>query len=102
MSWATSYIADLKDGKTVQFRPKGNSMIGKISSGQLCTVIPITDNTVIEKGMIVLCKVNGYQYLHLVKGLGKDNRILIGNNHGRINGWTSRTHIYGICTKVED
>jgi hypothetical protein len=41
MGWATQYIAQLQEGETVQFRPRGNSMEGKISSGQLCTVEPV-------------------------------------------------------------
>jgi hypothetical protein len=40
MGWATRYIEQLKAGETVQFRPRGNSMAGRISSGQLCTVVP--------------------------------------------------------------
>ncbi len=43
-------------------------------------------------GDIVLCRVNGNTYLHLVKAIS-DGRVQIGNNHGKINGWT-RT-IYG-------
>jgi hypothetical protein len=38
MGWATPYIDKLKKGETVQFRPRGNSMSGRIESGQLCTV----------------------------------------------------------------
>jgi len=42
MGWATPYIEKLRRGETVQFRPRGNSMAGKIESGQLCTVVPTT------------------------------------------------------------
>lgn len=59
MGWATPYIAQLKEGKTVSFRPRGHSMKGKIESGQLCTVEPVNDHYMLEKGDIVLCKVNG-------------------------------------------
>lgn len=38
MSWATHYIEKLKNDETVQFRPRRNSMKGKIESGQLVTV----------------------------------------------------------------
>jgi hypothetical protein len=38
MSWANHYIEQLKKGETVQFRPRGHSMKGKIASGQLVTV----------------------------------------------------------------
>jgi len=72
MGWATSYVDALKAGQVVQFRPRGNSMSGKIESGQLCTVEPILPLTVLRKGMIVLCKVNGYQYLHLINAVNKD------------------------------
>ncbi len=43
MGWATNYINELKGGKTISFRPRGNSMVGRISSGQLCTVVPVTE-----------------------------------------------------------
>ena len=99
MGWASEYISRLKTGETVQFRPRGHSMKGKIESGQLCTVEPV-DPKFLEVGDIVLCKVNGNQYLHLVKAK-QGNRFLIGNNRGRTNGWVSANGIYGKCTRVE-
>jgi hypothetical protein len=99
MGWASEYIARLQRGETVQFRPHGNSMSGKISSGQLCTVVPV-DPATLEVGDIVLCKVNGRQYLHLVKAV-QGNRFQIGNNRGRINGWISHNGVYGKCTRIE-
>lgn len=98
MSWATHYIEKLKTGETVQFRPRGNSMKGKIESGQLVTVEPINGRQ-LSKGDIVLCKVNGTQYLHLIKAI-QGGRYQIGNNIGRINGWISLNSIYVICTNV--
>lgn len=98
MGWATEYIAKLQAGETVQFRPRGHSMRGKIESGQLCTVEPATEE--LEVGDIVLCKVNGSQYVHLIKAVQGD-RFQIGNNRGRINGWISRHAIYGKCVRVE-
>ena len=100
MSWATPYIAKLQNGETVQFRPRGHSMKGKIESGQLCTVEPV-DPATLQPGDIVLCKVNGRQYLHLVKAIDSSGRFLIGNNRGRTNGWVSANAIYGKCTCVE-
>jgi hypothetical protein len=98
MGWATQYIGQLQQEQMVQFRPRGNSMSGKIDSGQLVTVRPIGERK-IEIGDIVLCKVNGVQYLHLVKAVQGD-RFLIGNNRGRINGWTQRRNIFGIVTEI--
>lgn len=99
MGWASAYIVSLQAGEKVQFRPKGNSMTGKIESGQLCTVEPV-DPTTLKVGDIVLCKVNGKQYLHLVKAI-QGKRVQIGNNRGRINGWIGENSIFGKCTKIE-
>ena len=87
------------EGETVKCRPKGNSMIGLINSGQLVTIEPITDETILSKGDIVLCKVKGHYYIHLVNAIGKDERYQIANNRGRINGWTKK--VVGIVTKIE-
>ena len=99
MGWALGYIERLKRGETVSFRPRGNSMSGKIESGQLCTVEPV-DSVTIQVGDIVLCKVKGHEYLHLVKAI-QGKRFLIGNNKGHINGWVTANAIYGRCAKVE-
>lgn len=99
MGWATRHIERLKTGVTVQFRPRGNSMQGKIESGQLCTVEPIA-NEDLKVGDIVLCKVNGEQYLHLIKAI-QGSRFQIGNNRGLINGWVGADCIFGKCTRVE-
>ena len=100
MGWADLYIQKLKAGQTVSFRPSGNSMTGRIESGQLCWVEPVVKEN-IKVGDAVLCKVNGKQYLHLVKAIN-DSRVLIGNNKGFNNGWTSFNCVYGKLIKVED
>ncbi len=74
-------------------------MSGRIESGQLCTVRPI-DSTAIEVGDIVLCRVKGSEYLHLVKAIQGD-RYQIGSNRGRINGWVSARSIFGKCVRIE-
>lgn len=100
MGWAAEYIKKLKEGETVTFRPRGHSMSGKIDSGQLCTVEPV-DVEALKVGDIVLCKVKGNEYLHLVKAI-QGVRFQIGNNRGRINGWISGASIYGRCVRVEE
>ena len=100
MGWATGHITRLKAGETVSFRPRGNSMQGKIESGQLCTVEPV-DAATLAVGDIVLCKVKGQEYLHLIKAM-QGKRFQIGNNKGRINGWITANAIYGRCASVED
>jgi len=98
--WATQYIEQLKLGVTVKFRPHGNSMQGRIESGQLVTVEPITEKSP-NVGDIVLCKVNGKQWLHLITAIGSDGRFQIGNNKGHTNGWCTIENVFGIVTQVE-
>ena len=74
-------------------------MSGKIESGQLCTVVPVSVEN-LNVGDIVLCKVNGFQYLHLIKAI-QGKRFQIGNNRGRINGWIGENGIYGKYVRIE-
>ena len=75
-------------------------MIGKIESGQLCTIVPIKDTSALAVGNIVLCSVRGNHYLHLIKAI-QGKRFQIGNNRGGINGWIGANSIYGRCIRVE-
>lgn len=100
MGWAVNYIQQLRAGQPVSFRPRGNSMSGRIESGQLCTINPVEPST-LKVGDIVLCKVNGREYLHLVKAI-QGPHFQIGNNRGRINGWVSANAVFGWCIRVED
>ena len=99
MGWATGHIARLQKGETVSFRPRGNSMQGRIESGQLCTVTPV-EAAALQPGDIVLCRVRGAEYLHLVKAV-QGERFQIGNNRGHINGWVTARAIFGRCIAVE-
>jgi hypothetical protein len=110
MSWATGYIEALKQGRTVEFRPHGNSMQPRIESGQLVTVVPAfqefascgtTDVADPEVGDIVLCKVDGKQWLHLVSAIGSDGRYQISNNKGHVNGWCTRANVFGVVVRID-
>ena len=103
MPWADRHIADLKEGHPISCRPHGNSMKGRIESGQLVHLEPVVEDPAV--GQAVLCKVRGSQYIHLVKGIkghGTSRRFLIGNNRGGTNGWIPLSNIYGQVIKVED
>ena len=93
MSWATPHVVKLARGEPTTFRPRGHSMAPLIVSGQEVTVEPIGDQAV-QPGDVVLCRVRGQHYLHLVKAVQGD-RYLIGNNRGGINGCINRRALYG-------
>ena len=44
------------------------------------------------------CRVKGYVYTHLVIAKNEQRGLQIGNNHGRINGWTKT--VYGKIIEV--
>ena len=82
-------------------------MAGRIESGQLVTVCPISNlpsgASSLMPGDIVLCKVGGSVYLHLIKDIREDAKraiFQIGNNKGRINGWIRDQDIYGKCIDI--
>ena len=88
-------------GRTVEFRPSGSSMVPLIRSRQLVTVAPV-DPAKVEVGDIVLARVAGTTYLHLVSAVDASRgRVQISNNRGRVNGRTTYTRLYGICMTVD-
>jgi hypothetical protein len=99
LGWATGYIERLQRGETVQFRPRGHSIRGRVDPLALCTVEPVGERA-LAVGDVVLCKVGGQQYLHLIKAI-RGPSYQIGNNRGGINGWISRGNIYGLLVAVE-
>ena len=99
MSWAKFAKEALSRGETVQIRPRGHSMTGRVNDGDLVTVAPC-DPGALEVGDIVLVRARGADYLHLIKARD-GGRFLIGNNRGGTNGWVGPRAIYGKAVKVE-
>lgn len=88
----------LSEGESFVTSEKGNSMTPLIMSGQKHVLDPIKDINDLSVGDIVYCKVHGRYYTHLVKAIDKMKGVLIGNNHGRLNGWTK--NVYGKVVKI--
>lgn len=74
-------------------------MLPLVKPGKLCTVAPVPHSSLVV-GDIVLCRVRGAEYLHLVKAIS-GNQFRIGNNRGRINGWIGPESIFGKLIFVE-
>ena len=99
MSWAAAAIDRLQRGEGATVRPRGHSMAGKVDDGDTVTLGPIGSRA-LETDDVVLVRVHGRVYLHLVKAVQGD-RVLIGNNRGGTNGWVNRAAVYGLATRVE-
>jgi hypothetical protein len=87
----------LQNGETFVTSEKGSSMVPLIKSGQSHKISPILIEDV-KVGDIVYCRVGTRYYTHLVKALDSKKGCLIGNNKGRINGWTK--NVYGKVIEV--
>ncbi|WP_344329595.1 S26 family signal peptidase [Kitasatospora putterlickiae] len=93
--------ARVAGGATVEFRPGGSSMVPLIRSRQSVVVAPV-DPSKLEVGDIVLARVSGTVYLHLVSAVDPARRrVRISNNRGRVNGWTGHDRVFGICLTVD-
>jgi len=93
MSWVKDAIEALRRGEEVTVCPRGGSMRGRIEDGQPVTLGPVDPNDVCA-GDVILVRWKGNVLLHLVKEVNGD-RLLIGNNIGKINGWAPRRDVLG-------
>ena len=98
MSWASAAIDRLRQGQVVTPRPRGHSMVGRVNDGDLVTVEPL-DERELRVGDIVLVRIHGHEYLHLVKAV-QGVRSLIRNNRGGVNGRVGRSAIAGMAMQV--
>jgi hypothetical protein len=74
-------------------------MRGRIESGQLVTLAPV-DPAEVAAGDVILVEWRGNYLLHLVKEVEGD-RLLIGNNLGKVNGWVASSAVVGRVVAVE-
>lgn len=86
--------AAVREGRTVTFRAYGHSMSPRIRHGDEVTVEPLNGRRP-KKGQVVLVRVGPRWYLHLVTGI-RPLQLQISNNHGHVNGWTSKLHVAGL------
>ena len=90
-------VTKLLQGETFITKEKGNSMVPLLYSNQEHRLAPIELKDVIP-GDIVFVKVKGNYYTHLVKAIDINKGCLIGNNKGKINGWTKQ--VYGKVIEI--
>lgn len=94
-------VAELQDGHSIQLTAGGGSMRGRIEVGQVMTISPI-DVRDVQVGDVVLTRWKKGRYLtHLIREIDGD-RVLIGNNLGKINGWVAASDILGKVTQIDD
>ncbi|MDP6442749.1 MAG: hypothetical protein QGG36_04405 [Pirellulaceae bacterium] len=100
MSWVKETLTALQAGEDAQVRPIGGSMRGRIESGQLVTIAPVRPDQM-RVDDVVFIRWKGNYLLHVVKDR-TDEQLLIGNNLGKVNGWTSAQDVLGVVTHIAD
>jgi hypothetical protein len=93
----------LKEGKSYTWTiPDGGnlaSMREAVKHGQTLTMSPIANPSEIQVGDFVLVKWHQSDIFHIV-GEIQDERFLIVNSLGKVNGWVSAKEILGRVTKI--
>lgn len=91
-------IKRIQEGIKVNLKEGGNSMTPIIKHREQVTLSPVYTEK-LETGDIVLAKVRGNYYTHLISAIEGD-RIQISNNHKHINGWIHRSKVYAIVSAI--
>lgn len=99
MNWKVEKLSQMKKGESFITSEKGNSMTPLFMSGEEHELVKIDSLDEVSVGDAVFCKVHGNCYTHLVKSKDEKRGCLIGNNHGKINGWTK--NVYAIAKKIK-
>ncbi len=90
----------LRNGETCKVIGYGQSMTPILKSGQPVICEPVTDETVLNKHDIVLCKVKGNYYLHKISAIKNGTSFQISNNHGHVNGTIGKSNIFGKVVEI--
>ena len=86
-------IERLQRGETFWTSESGNSMTPILYSNQKTKLEPVKDWHDLKKDDVVFCKVHSSCVTHKVYAVDNNKGVLIGNNHGHLNGWTKT--VYG-------
>jgi hypothetical protein len=75
----------------------------KVKDGATVVLDPLdTDAALnVKVGDVVLVRVKGRDYLHLVQAR-RGKQVLIGNNKGGTNGWVGPNALYGIAVEIDN
>lgn len=85
-------IEKLEKGEPIISREPGNSMTPILKSREPVILEPVSGWEGFRKGDIAYVKIHGRYYTHLVHGVDPDKGLLMGNNHGHIQGWTKKVY----------
>jgi phage repressor protein C with HTH and peptisase S24 domain len=92
--------ASVRLGRRVTFKARGNSMQPRIHNNEIVHVRPLAEGELPKKGQVVLARVKGRWYLHLVTAV-RNGQAQISNNKGHVNGWTHLSNVIAVLEEKE-
>lgn len=99
--WATIASEAPTRGESVQVRPRGHSMQGRINDRALVTLEPCRMGD-LAVGDIILARVRGWLLVrHQVIDV-EPSRVEIGTTAGRSDGWVSSPDVLGRVVSVAE
>ncbi|HEY0073343.1 MAG TPA: S24/S26 family peptidase [Abditibacteriaceae bacterium] len=90
-------------GETIEIKPQGGSMTGRINNGDTVTLSPCNVSE-LKTDDIVLVRIRGRRFQHIVlhQILQCDGkRFLIGSFQGRVDGWVQANDIFGKAIEIK-
>ena len=100
MSWAKAAIEALLRGEQSTLLYHGDAMQGRIDDGAEVTLAPVEPGE-LKVGDVVLARVKGEDYLHLITAIDRST-FFVGDNVGGIGGWIEKDALHGVVVKIED
>ncbi len=99
MSWARAAIEALLRGEEPTLRYHGEAMRGRIDDGAAVTLAPVEPGE-LKVGDVVLARVKGEDYLHLITAIDRCT-FFVGDNVGGVGGWIETAALHGVVVKIE-
>lgn len=98
--WAVIARDALAQGQSVQVRPRGHSMRGRINDGDLVTLAPCRPEELATGDVVLVCVRGWLLVLHQILDREAD-RVLIGTTAGRADEWVSAYEVFGRVVRVQ-
>ena len=90
----------LKRGEICKVTNYDRFMIPILKPGQSVICVIVTENTILHKNNIVLCKIDGKYYLRKITAIKNGVTYQISDNHGHIEGFISKKNIFGVVVEI--
>lgn len=91
----------LQEGQNVELAVKGQSMRPFLRDGETVTIVPVTDDTSLKEGMIILARTEkGIVIMHRIFRMEGDRILMKGDGNILQTEWVKRGDVLGMAESV--